>query len=193
MGEIDGQHRVRPQLVEGKRWDFEENKKALLYKALDLCRGDFSGDMGFAVWNIVETWKEVRGELSGTDLSRLDLSKVNFNEVMCSRSDEERYVVAGFNGSLLNAVNLFPQGHSSVVPSAVYSGDGKKILSASSDYSIKEWDAATGRCLRTLKGHSSHVTSAVYSSDGKRILSSSSDNTNKVWNAATGQCVKTYK
>ena len=33
--------------------------------------------------------------------------------------------------------------------SAIYSVDGKKILSASDDNTIKEWDAGTGQCLKT--------------------------------------------
>jgi WD40 repeat protein len=40
-------------------------------------------------------------------------------------------------------------GHTDKVTSAVYSGDGKKILSASADQTIKEWDAGTGECLNT--------------------------------------------
>lgn len=193
LGEIDGQHRVRHYLVEGEGWRFIEKKDALLYKALELCRGDFSGDMGFVVWNIVETWKEVRGDLSGADLSRLDLSRVNFNSVVCSRSYEEKHVAAVFNESLLHAANLFPQGHSSNVTSAVYSGDGKKVLSASEDKPIKEWDAATGQCLKTLKGNSGPVYSAIYSSDGIKILSASGDGTIKEWDAASGECLRTLK
>lgn len=43
---------------------------------------------------------------------------------------------------------FFPEGHSHYVNRAVYSPDGKKILSASWDV-IKEWDVETGRCLKT--------------------------------------------
>jgi WD40 repeat protein len=74
---------------------------------------------------------------------------------------------------------------------SVYSKDGKKILSASDDNTIKEWDTVTGECLRTLKGHTDIVESAVYSEDGKKILSDSRDNTIKEWDAVTGECVKT--
>jgi len=42
-------------------------------------------------------------------------------------------------------------GHSSVVALAVYSLDGKKILSSSEDGTIKEWDAAIGQCLKTIE------------------------------------------
>jgi hypothetical protein len=83
-------------------------------------------------------------------------------------------------------------GHSDYVRSAVYSSDGKKILSASSDQTIKEWDTATGKCVRTLRGHSGIVFSAVYSGDMKKILSTSWDKTIKEWDAKSGQCLATY-
>lgn len=193
LGEIQGEHRARPYLVKGQGWKLDENKDSLLYKVLDLCRGHFNGEMGFAVWNIVETWKDVRGELSGLDLSRLDLGKVGLNGVVCSRVYGDVYLAVRFNESLVHAANLFPQGHSSCVESAVYSGDGKKILSASNDRTIKEWDAATGECVRTLNGHTSWVTSVVYSVDGKKILSASVDHTIKEWDAQSGQCLATYE
>lgn len=192
LGEIEGEHRVRPYLVKGQGWKLDENKDSLLYKVLDLCRGHFDGDIGFTVWNIVETWKEVRGELSGADLSRLDKGKVGLNGVVCSRVYGDVYLAARLNESLVHAFNLFPQGHSSCVKSAMYSGDGKKNLSAWCDKTIKEWDAATGECVRTLNGHTDGVTSAVYSIDGKTILSASRDNTIKEWDAQSGHCLATY-
>jgi WD40 repeat protein len=75
--------------------------------------------------------------------------------------------------------------------SAVYSHDGKKILSASSDRTVKEWDVDTGKCIKTLKGHTKEVSSAVYSPDGKKILSASWDDTIKEWDIETGKCIKT--
>jgi len=40
-------------------------------------------------------------------------------------------------------------GHSDWINSVVYSAAGKKILSASYEHTIKEWDAGTGQCLET--------------------------------------------
>ncbi len=66
-------------------------------------------------------------------------------------------------------------------------------MSASWDKNVKEWDAATGECLRTLKGHTNNVVSAVYSPSGDKILSASQDNTVKEWDAATGECLRTLE
>jgi len=53
----------------------------------------------------------------------------------------------GVQGAVLQKSPL--AGHMSGVNSAVYSPDGKKILSASADGTIKEWDAGTGQSLKT--------------------------------------------
>ncbi|UCH94672.1 MAG: hypothetical protein JSV88_31035, partial [Candidatus Aminicenantes bacterium] len=193
LGEIEGEHRCKPYLVKDEGWKIDINRENLLYQVLDLCRGKFGEEVGFAVWNIVTIWKEVRGELSGADLSNLDLSVVPLNGVLCSRFYEDQYLVAVFDGSRVHDKNLLSWGHSSLINSAVYSPDGKKILSASSDHTIKEWDAGTGECVKTLTGHLEHVISAVYNSDGKKILSTSICHTIKEWDAATGKCLKIHQ
>lgn len=192
LGEIEEEHRSKPYLVKDKGWKININKENRLYKVLDICRGKFRKEVGFSVWNIVTIWKEVRGELSGADLSNLDLSGVLFNGVLCSRFYEGQYLAAVFDCSRIHEKNLFPQGHSGGVRSAVYSPDGKKILSASGDKTIKEWEVGTYKCVKTLVGHSTWVNSAVYSLDGENIISSSGDKTIKKWNAGTGKCVKTF-
>jgi len=81
---------------------------------------------------------------------------------------------------------VLPVGHKSIVVSAVYSPDGKYILTASWDNTAKVWQAADGKLLFELKGHTSTVTSAVFSPDGKHIATSSKDNTAKIWDADNG-------
>jgi uncharacterized caspase-like protein len=59
------------------------------------------------------------------------------------------------------------------------------------DKTIKLWDVATGRELRTLSGHSRLVFSVAFSPDGKVIASGSQDNTIKLWEVATGRELRT--
>ncbi|NIM13175.1 MAG: NACHT domain-containing protein [Candidatus Aminicenantes bacterium] len=193
LGEIEGEHYSKPFLVKGEFWKINENKDSLLYRTIDLCRGCFDRGVGFAVWNIIETWKEVREELSGADLSRLNLSKIILNSVKCSRFYKNNHLSAKFDGALLHERNIFPQGHSFPINSVVYSPDGEKILSASEDKKIKEWDVETGECLKTYHGHSHGIYKAVYSTDGHKILSTSYDEPIKEWDVESGKCLKTYQ
>jgi WD40 repeat protein len=81
--------------------------------------------------------------------------------------------------------------HSDLVCSAAYSPDGTRIVSASWDETVRDWDAATGRLIHTLSGHSDTVISAAYSPDGSRIVSASNDKTVKIWDTATGNLIRT--
>ncbi|NIM15498.1 MAG: hypothetical protein GTO45_26255, partial [Candidatus Aminicenantes bacterium] len=139
MGEIEEEHYAKPYVVEGEGWRSDIPKGNVLHGLVDCCRGKYGEEVGYAVWNVVRTWQEVRGELSGSDLSRLDLSRVVLNGVMCSRlygGVGGRYLAAVFDGSRVHETNLFPRGHTSFVNSAMYSPSGDKIVSASDDKTI---------------------------------------------------------
>jgi WD40 repeat protein len=77
-------------------------------------------------------------------------------------------------------------GHGDYVWSAVYSPDGKHILTASKDKTARIWDARTGLPLIQLTGHSDWIRSAAYSPDGTRIVTASLDKTARVWDARSG-------
>jgi WD40 repeat protein len=77
-------------------------------------------------------------------------------------------------------------GHTGSVTGCAVSLDGRFIVSASDDSTLKVWDAATGADLHTLRGHTSTVEDCAVSPDGRFIVSASWDDTLKVWDAATG-------
>jgi WD40 repeat protein len=85
-----------------------------------------------------------------------------------------------------------PLPHSNWIASVTFSSDGTRALSGSGDQTLKLWDAATGKLIRTFQGHSQPVTSVASSADGARLLSGSWDETMKLWDAVTGQLIRTF-
>jgi hypothetical protein len=79
------------------------------------------------------------------------------------------------------------EGHQNFVISMSFSPDGKILATGSLDKTIKLWNVATGKEIRTLQGHQNHVVSVSFSPDGKTLATGSADKTIKLWNPATGK------
>jgi len=78
-------------------------------------------------------------------------------------------------------------GHTGPVWGVSVSADGKRLLTSSSDRTLRLWDADTGKCLRVFEGHTAKVIAAVLSADGRRVLSGGEDRTVRLWDATTGK------
>ena len=78
--------------------------------------------------------------------------------------------------------------HPSGVNACAYSPDGSRLLSASNDGKLREWDLARPEPQpepQCFDGHSGGVTACAYSPDGSRVLSGSNDSTLREWDRAT--------
>jgi WD40 repeat protein len=82
-------------------------------------------------------------------------------------------------------------GHSAAVKGAAITSDGTRVISASSDKTLKVWDIESGIELRTLNGHNGPVNAIAVTSDCTRAVSASSDKTLKVWDIESGIELKT--
>ena len=83
------------------------------------------------------------------------------------------------------------EGHGAWVRSVVFSPDGTRLASGSSDGTAKLWDVASQEAIATLEGHSDVVRSVAYSPDGTTLASGSGDGTAKLWDVASREEIAT--
>jgi WD40 repeat protein len=83
-------------------------------------------------------------------------------------------------GAELPTGNLL--GHSGGINSAVFSSDGKLIVTASDDHTAIVWNVARQALITKLQGHEGPVNTAVFDSKNSSILTASDDGTAQVWN-----------
>jgi len=79
------------------------------------------------------------------------------------------------------------EGHSDQVFHAVFSNDGRLILSGSADGTIRLWEVDTGRERLCFRGHHGPVNKIDLSADGRYALSAGADRTIRLWRLPIGQ------
>lgn len=113
----------------------------------------------------------------------------------------DRFAVAGGVPGRFGEVRVFTlQGDllrvlapgSDMVHDAAWSPAGDRLAVASSDATVRIFDAENGRLLRTLPGHRDWVLAVAWSPDGSRIATGSRDRTAKVFDVATGAMLASY-
>jgi len=82
---------------------------------------------------------------------------------------------------------VLPVGHAAALQSAVFSVDGKQIITGGWDRTVRVWEAESGNELQVLEGHTSIVRSIAQSPDGRFLASSSLDSTVRIWDYTAGK------
>lgn len=81
-------------------------------------------------------------------------------------------------------------GHFKDIFTVEFSPDGKSVITASKDNTVRVWDVACGKCTTVITGGSDYHTSASYSPDGKNIALASRDNFIHIVDSSTGKEIR---
>ncbi|SPC61807.1 related to TAF5 - subunit of TFIID and SAGA complexes [Ustilago sp. UG-2017b] len=93
-----------------------------------------------------------------------------------------------------NSVAHTMRGHRKNVKSVRFVGEeGRRLVSGSSDNTVRLWNSNTGRCEGVLEGHRSRVWDVDSTRTGGHVASASGDSTVKVWDAESAQCRTTLR
>src|SRR5258707_13921955 len=106
---------------------------------------------------------------------------VGFGLVIAQEPEKPKEVVATFSG------------HQETVYGVALNGDGKQLLTASFDKTIKLWDVGTAKELRTFggeKGHQNLVLDVAFAPDGQTFASAGSDSTVKIWDVPMAKAIR---
>ena len=76
---------------------------------------------------------------------------------------------------------LYLKGHTAIVRWASFSPEGKYIVSASEDMTIRIWDLATCNCIQTINSYDDSIDHVEFTPNGKYIVATGYHKNGKVW------------
>ncbi len=105
------------------------------------------------------------------------------------------------SGRLLNTL----KGHTDAINAVAFSRDGSRLLSGSGDsggcdgkscskdHTLRLWDVAAGKLIRTMTGHRDAIDSVAFSPDGAWAVTGNADRTVKLWDLQSGALLRSFE
>lgn len=79
------------------------------------------------------------------------------------------------------------RGHTGDIRKVTFSPDGRLLLTASMDGTLRLWDGHTGAPVgEPLRGHAGEVLAAAFSPDGRLVAAGGGDSVVRIWDVASG-------
>jgi len=87
----------------------------------------------------------------------------------------------------------FPAEHKGWVTVCEFSGDGRTLVTGSTDGGVVFWDLPERKVRRPIKHPGGGITALKLSPDGRFLLTSADDGSVRLWDVATGQQIRIYR
>ncbi|HSZ30548.1 MAG TPA: helix-turn-helix domain-containing protein, partial [Pseudonocardiaceae bacterium] len=82
-------------------------------------------------------------------------------------------------------------GHTGTIHTAMFSHDGRIMVTASADSTVRLWDVASHQLIAPLEGHATGIFDAEFSPDDRIVATAGEDGTTRLWDVASHQQIVT--
>ena len=144
---------------------------------------------------VADAWYKLAKDYKGAEHRRMIDRAWNWYSaaIAVATGDEDLKPTERIKEIKKNYPELFDQmlsGHTGAAANVIVTPDGKTLVSVGNDNTVRLWDAATGKLLKTLDEHTGWVGSVVLTPDGAYAITAGGDNSIRVWDIKTQKEVK---
>lgn len=152
IGELCKEYQYTPQFITSdKKW-LKQINESLIEKQFDILRHCFTDWAAKYIFNMIEIMRKFRKDLSGCNLSHLNLSYCTLSGLVFSRFDRDGLsLVTDFRGSQIKKNGLEFFSHRGLINDIRYL-DENNIITLAQDGCVKIWDCNTGTAKQTFYG-----------------------------------------